>query len=201
MENLKFHIGDKVLIVKTRHKSSEYLNTINKIGKIADVYEFKNIDNYIIRYKVEFENLYNDKEANGLFIYYQNELESLSEQKGEQIKMNGLLKIYKERKMASLNAVFESKVMSEVTTSNAYNDLVNYCAKYPEVNIDITASLDKKFEESRKKEYENFVKEHNKLDSLIEEVDAQLNICDSYEQKIMCLYRYGIVDSKYRLKD
>lgn len=201
MENLKFHIGDEVLVVKTRHKSTEYLNTINKIGKIADVYEFKTFDNSIVRYKVEFKGMYNEKEPNGFFTYYENELQNLYYKKGDSIKMNALLKIYKERKMAALNAMFENKVMNEVTTSTAYNDLVNYCAKYPEVNIDITASLDKKFEEAKKKEYENFVKECDKLDSLIEKADAQLAMCDSYEQKMMCLYHYEIVDSKYRLKD
>lgn len=68
--NFKFHIGDKVMVVRTKRTSREYSNTVNRVGEIRD----RDCYMGMIRYSIKFDGLINPYCGNGLFIYTEKEL-------------------------------------------------------------------------------------------------------------------------------
>lgn len=68
--NFKFHIGDKVMVVRTKRTSREYSNTVNRVGEIRD----RDCYMGMIRYSIKFDGLTNPYCGNGLFIYTEKEL-------------------------------------------------------------------------------------------------------------------------------
>ena len=122
----------------------------------------------------------------------------------EENKMLDLVKIYKERKEAQIedNArIAKDKALDKDPTIKALRDLQakskrsdgGYMFTYELCNT--SDIVEKEYEKITK----NAVKETRELNALIDEVNAQLGLCETYAQKIAILKGYGILDESGRI--
>ena len=133
-------------------------------------------------------------------IQTQTQTNTIKEEKG----MLDLVKIYKERKEAQIknNArIAKDKALDKDPTIKALKDLQAKSKRSDGSDVftyalcDTSDSLEKEYE----KITENAVKETRELNALIDEVNAQLGLCETYDQKIAILKGYGILDESGRI--
>lgn len=122
----------------------------------------------------------------------------------EEKEMLDLVKIYKERKEAQIkdNArIAKNKALDKDPTIKALKDLQAKSKRSDGSDVftyalcDTPDSLEKEYE----KITENAVKETRELNALIDEVNAQLGLCETYDQKIAILKGYGILSESGRI--
>lgn len=122
----------------------------------------------------------------------------------EEKEMLDLVVIYKKRKEAQIedNArIAKDKALDKDPTIKALKDLQAKSKRSDGSDVftyalcDTPDSLEKEYE----KITENAVKETRELNALIDEVNAQLGLCETYDQKISVLKGYGILDESGRI--
>ena len=122
----------------------------------------------------------------------------------EEKEMLDLVKIYKERKEAQIEdnaSVAKDKALDKDPTIKALKDLQakskrsdgSYIFTYE--LCDTSDIVEKEYDKITK----NAVKETRELNALIDEVNAQLGLCETYDQKISILKGYGILDESGRI--
>ena len=122
----------------------------------------------------------------------------------EEKEMLDLVKIYKERKEAQIedNArIAKDKALDKDPTIKALRDLREKSKKSDgsymfDYECDTPDIVKKEYDKIN----ENEAKETRELNALIDEVNAQLGLCETYDQKIAVLKGYGILDENGRIK-
>lgn len=208
-------LDEYVKIKKTNKKCQEYQDTIGHVGRVFNITEF----NQIIFYRVRFYNFTNPNTEDGCFIYDKNEVEfaSIGDYLGEipsclvdkfknrlgENKNMKLLDIYFERKREALAKEFETKkrkLFNSDPLVKALNKLQQETKIGKQERFQIpyvlnTEEIDKKFDKLDKER--NF--KSDKLNTLKDEIEAQLEVCETYEQKQAILKAYKVIDESGKL--
>ena len=122
--------------------------------------------------------------------------------KGDNKTMNNILDIYGDRKREKINKHYEQLMEQTKLADERYvifKDCSNKLDKlYKEDGIITNYLVEPRLTEKTKKHLEELAelreKEYWKLNNKIKEVDAQLSMCETYDQKQEILRRYNIIN-------
>lgn len=132
------------------------------------------------------------------FVEEQLQIQTETNKIKEETNMLELVKLYKERKMGKIARYVDNARATAWERDSTYKTLKDLAEKTKKKNgylftfnfeivPDLVAKeLDRLNREKEEKEIE--------LNKLIEEVNAQLDLCETYDQKIVILKGYGILD-------
>lgn len=230
--NLKFKKGDVVRICNTE-KRSAYIRMLGKVGTIVDAEYTRYIDDERITYRVRVDNIPNEYQENGLWVFRdESSLELYNPQcddqldayeyaiqklglndnpynrdyiiKGEkQNMMNEILEIYEEKQLRKINKKYDDleqlikqtderyKVWLECTTTLNKLYAEDKICNFAHANIELSEDTKKKL---REMVYDKREEELRKFYSKKAEVNAQLSMCETYDQKQEILRRYNIIN-------
>lgn len=131
------------------------------------------------------------------------DIETLQNKEEKEMK---LLKIYQERKLEQIDKNYEQMREAIVKDDEFMKKVEEFekalKAEYKEIYEDITVSISAKTEDTQKK-LDILRKERDdakeELSKKYVEIEAQLDICETYEQKIDVLVSYGVLDKKTKV--
>lgn len=211
----KFRIGDDVRVIKPVDKRVSYAGLYNRVGCVKNITTYKEINTIY----VEFLNAYNASQEHGWFVYDERDLEKdnvliatrwttddfepyikIKEEKKEM----ELLKLYFKRKRDELEVKYHEKREKIKRKDVMYTEVMDLRKKYAhiaEFNIYVTNSykFSTEIETEIIKNDREFDKKLDELYCQQREIEAQLDICETYEQKMNVLKIYNIVDEKGKL--
>ncbi len=132
--------------------------------------------------------------------YYMTEIDDII--KGDNKTMNNILDIYGDRKREKINKHYEQLMEQTKLADERYvifKDCSNKLDKlYKEDGIITNYLVEPRLAEKTKKRLEELAElreeEYCKLNNKIKEVDAQLSMCETYDQKQEILRRYNIIN-------
>lgn len=115
-----------------------------------------------------------------------------------------LLEIYYENQERKLQLQLNKKVENVKKQDETYKELFEIANKFSNtkgVAISIGGYVfDKKLETKLEKLYDQYHEDRNRLMVLHDEINAQIQICETYEQKMNVLKIYDVIDEKGKLK-
>ena len=211
----KFSIGDDVRVVKPVDKRASYVGLYNRVGCVKKITTYK--ENNTIY--VEFLNAYNASQEHGWFVYDESDLEKdnglittrwttddfepyikIKEEKKEM----ELLDLYFIRKRDELEVKYHEKREKIKRKDVMYTEVMDLRKKYAhiaEFNIYVTNcyKFSTEIETEIIKNDREFDKKLDELYCQQREIEAQLDICETYEQKMNVLKIYNVVDEKGKL--
>lgn len=199
--NHKFDVGDVVDIVNNGNKPS-YNKALGCFGKVVKIKTYMDQTDYYVR----IDNMQNESQEEGLFVCKENMLQSIYDyfqRGGITLNMRGeekmkLLELYRERHLKKINDEFEKKVETIKKRDVKYKEFVSLLRSMRKLGDVALISTNFKFSEeiNRKiKELEIKKEEQEKyLFDVIDEVYALMDICESYDQKMLILISHYIVD-------
>ena len=206
-----------VKIKCTFKKSSDYQNTIGHTGVVIQKNEFQGI----LTYRVAFYNFKNPATDDGCFIYGAREVEDASlsdylkevpdpdyehvkkrflnnKEKGEINKMK-LLDIYIERKQNENQTKYRKDVDKVYASDSVYTALKKLhedskdkdgVERFEMPDMEPTKDMQIKLDTLK----QDFYKVENEISNLKGEIEAQLELFETYEQKINVLKTYNVLD-------
>ena len=128
-----------------------------------------------------------------------NEINKKLEGKGME-EMEEILEIYRHREMLKIEQNCKEnveKIKQEDALKKEIEEFTKEIQKkYNVEEIDFDYKYTEGTREKEKNEYERMGKEKVKISNIIEEVQAQLSLCETYDQKINVLVNYNIIDKK-----
>ena len=220
-----FRIGDKVVVICTRDTTG-YEHTRDKIGSVVDIKSYEKNGKTWDKIYVDLSPLHNPAQEQGLFIFKKEELVILSAEEPpiwrcdvatfreeelkpyikikEEKKEMELLEIYMDRKQRQLEIEHDKKQDKIKAKDPVIKELAALSKKYKDVKgLSIFANFEYQFSEEilqelNKNDY-NYRVQREKLNSLEREINAQLDICETYEQKMGVLITYGVLDEQGKL--
>lgn len=204
----RFKIGDRVRLISI---DGDY-NSRLKIGATGVI---KNFYNGSYDYKVEFDEYFNGhscggvcKDGHGQNIYDKDlELESTTIIKGEIMATNEVIKIYTDKKEKQLNNKYEALLENAKLNDPIYKSFREHADALLEIynaqKMTITLT-EPKLSDDTSKVIENLMtdknKEYDELKEYINEVSAQLSMCETYEQRKDILKTYNIIGKDGKIK-
>lgn len=211
----KFSIGEDVRVVKPVDKRASYAGLYNRVGCVRKITTYK--ENNTIY--VEFLNAYNASQDHGWFVYDESDLEKdngliatrwttddfepyikIKEEKKEM----DLLNIYFNEKIKQLEIEHGKKCDKIKTKDPIIKELYALAKKYKDIKgLSIFPNHEYRFSQEILEEMNkcdnDYRIQREKLSSLEYEIKAQLDICETYEQKMNVLKIYNVVDEKGKL--
>ena len=224
----KFKVGDIVAVCCHRAVTG-YEHTSGKIGHIVNIKSYTKCDKTYDRIYVDLSPLHNPAQEQGLFIFKKEELMLLKEEEPpthaehdfgvwtckfstdcvpnikikEEKKEMELLEIYNENQERKLRLQFNKKVENVKKQDETYKELFKIANKFSNVKgIDICIDgyvFDKEIETKLEKLHKQYNEDRRRLMVLHDEINAQIQICETYEQKQAILKAYGVIDEQGKL--
>lgn len=204
-------VGDRVRILSTNKLNEKYKMSVGRCGTITGISPFPLGG----KCAVKIDTLYNDRSDTGVFYYSQKELELETQKqnnttqtiKEEDNKNMEIVELYKDKKLKEIDDKKDKAIAKLKDASTDYQEVLKLKDKYniEDINLDriwndILNDNDKMVE--LYKGIINEAKEAVKtLNDKVIEVNAILEICETYEQKIEVLKAHGIIGDDLKLKD
>lgn len=222
---IDFKVGD-VVAVCCHRETTGYEYTNNKIGTIVNVKSYTKCDKTYDRIYVDLSPLHNPAQEQGLFIFKKEELMLLKEEEPpiwhcdvttfseeeltpyikikEEKKEMELLDIYFNEKQREIREKYNEKSVKIKCKDPVYKELTDIAKKYSGVRgVVCYAGCDFEYDdEIRKALVKNDRDCDVQLDAMFnlkKEIMAQLDICETYEQKMNVLKAYGVIDENGKL--
>ena len=205
----KFKIGDRVRILSTNHFDEKYKMSVGMCGTITGVSPFSS------KYAVKIDTLYNDLSDTGVFYYSQKELELETQEqdnttqtiKEEDNKNMEIVELYKNKRLKEIEDKKDKAIAELKDASTDYQEVLKLKNKYDIVEINLVRIWDDilndnyKIAELYKGIIDGATEAIKTLNDKIIEVNAMLEICETYEQKIEVLKAHDIIGDDLKLKD
>lgn len=219
---IDFKVGD-IVAVRCHRETTGYEYTNNKIGHIVSVKTYTKWDKTYDRIYVDLSPLHNPAQDQGLFIFKKEELMLLKEEEPpiwhcdmtpfgeeayikikEEKKEMELLNIYFNEKIKQLEIEHYKKQDKIETKDPIIKEVYTLAKKYKDVKgLSIFPNCEYQFSKEILEELNKCDKDYRiqreKLSSLEYEIRVQLDICETYEQKMNVLKAYGVVDEQGKL--
>lgn len=198
-----FKVNDIVKVIKNlHHKSDDYETNKGLVGKVIEIQTYKDI----VRYKIQIPNKLNSFTNDNNFLYRANELDyfkSEDKKKMDKSPIVDLLNIWLDRQQKIAREKCKKEKQTALNLIPGYSEIIALKEKYAD-NLDIAVEVKStdKNESYRAKLVAIERKCADTCDKLLDkckEVLAQVNLCDTYEQKQAVLRAYDIIDSKSKL--
>ena len=204
----KFKKGDEVVINKIGDNRRGYDNLYGRIGKIQFVRIYDGHTTPEITYHVKVDGRKNPNQCDGWFVYDEEDLEcvpktSIKYYEKEKKEME-LLEIYFEEKQKQLEIKRDTKCDKIKLKDPIIRELEALAKKYKDVKgLSIFANYEYQFSKEIYAELDKCEKDYKRqkgeLIGLKKEIVAQLELCETYEQKQAILKAYGVVDEQGKL--
>lgn len=221
----KFKVGDEVRIIKTAEKRSCYKGLCNHTGVVKYIREYRDETTYYL----QLSDRVNPAQEHGWFVYDEKDLahnhylrideprtivtgttyhvgdfETVMNKIKEEKKEMELLEIYFNEKIKQLEIEHDKKRDKIKTKDPIIKELGALAKKYKDVKgLSIFPNCEYQFSKEILEELNKCDKDYRiqreKLSSLENEIKAQLDICETYEQKMNVLKVYGVVDEQGKL--
>jgi hypothetical protein len=222
---IDFKVGDVVAVCCHRAVTG-YEHTNDKIGTIVNIKSYTKCDKTYERIYVDLSPLHNPAQEQGLFIFKKEELMLLKAEEPpiwrcgvttfSEEELKPYIKIKEEKKeMELLNIYFNEKIKQLEIEQDKKRDKIKtkdpiikevyaLAKKYKDVKgLSIFPNYEYQFSQEILEEMNKCDREYRvqreKLSSLEYEIKAQLDICETYEQKMNVLKAYGVVDEQGKL--
>lgn len=222
---IDFKVGD-IVAVCCHRETTGYEHANNKIGTIVNVKSYTKGDKTYDRVYVDLSPLHNPAQDQGLFIFKKEELMLLKEDEPpiwhcdvatfseeeltpyikikEEKKEMELLDIYFNEKQREIREKYREKGAKIKCKDPVYKELTDIAKKYEGVRgVICYAGCDFEYnDEIRKALVKNDRDCDVQLDNMFnlkKEIMAQLDICETYEQKMNVLKAYGVIDEQGKL--
>lgn len=221
----KFKVGDEVRIIKIADKRSCYKGLCNHTGVVKYIRKYRDETTYYL----QLSDRVNPAQEQGWFVYDEEDLEfkcgiyneppiraehawtcefltdgvpniKIKEEKKEM----ELLDIYFNEKIKQLEIKHDAKCDKIKLKDPIVRELEALAEKYKDVKgLSIFTTYEYQFSQEILEEMNKCDKDYRiqreKLSSLEYEIKAQLDICETYEQKMNVLKAYGVIDEQGKL--
>lgn len=201
----RFKIGDRVRLINS---DSDYHSDL-KIGATGVI---KGFCAGAHDYRVEFDEKFGGHTCGGICEnghgqnIYDKDLE-LESTKGEIMATNEVIKIYTDKKEKQLNNKYDALLENAKLNDPIYKSFREHADALLEIykaqKISITLT-EPKLSDDTSKVIENLMndknKEYDELKEYINEVSAQLSMCETYEQRKDILKTYNIIGKDGKIK-
>lgn len=221
----KFKVGDDVRIIKTADKRSCYKGLCNHTGVVKYIREYRDETTYYL----QLSDRVNPAQEQGWFVYDEEDLEhkcclrideprivisgttynvddfaTIKNKYEKEKKEMKLLEIYFNEKIKQLEIEHDKKHDKIKTKDPIIKELDALAKKYKDVKgLSIFPNYEYQFSQEILEEMNKCDKDYRiqreKLSSLEHEIKAQLDICETYEQKMNVLKAYGVIDEQGKL--
>ena len=222
---IDFKVGDVVAVCCHRAVTG-YEHTNGKIGHIVNIKSYTKCDKTYDRIYVDLSPLHNPAQDQGLFIFKKEELmlfkaeeppfwscinATFSEEEltpyiktEKEKKEMELLDIYFNEKQKEISEKYNEKGIKIKCKDPVYKELTDIAKKYKGVRgVICYAGCDFEYnDEIRKALVKNDRDCDVQLDAMYDlkkEIVAQLDICETYEQKMSVLKAYGVINEQGKL--
>ena len=221
----KFKVGDEVRITKIADKRSCYKGLCNHTGVVKYIREYRDETTYYL----QLSDRVNPAQEQGWFVYDEEDLEhkcylrideprtivtgttynvgdfeTFINKIEEEKKEMELLDIYFNEKIKQLEIEHDKKYDKIKTKDPIVKEVYALAKKYKDVKgLSIFPNYEYRFSkeilEEMNKCDNDYRIQREKLSSIEHEIKAQLDICETYEQKMNVLKAYGVIDEQGKL--
>ncbi len=209
---VEFNVGDEVIILDNR-VTDGYQNLKGERGIIQKIIYNEKYDKKV-KYRVAISGHINKYTLDGHYLFYAHEIGNLEPLKirfkKEEKKKMEILKIYVEKQKRKLRNKFDKKMADLYKQDPVYRELCEMNKRIVQLNkihhtnvlLDLSDYI---FPQDYKTQQFEIEAENDRnfdtLCDLVQEVEAQLDMCETYEQKQQILKAYKIIDENGKIKN